>query len=116
MTRISRPPEEPVAQPPETGNGAAMACFLGAGIGALAMGLFVILNEAGFFAAPALYGPARGVSGRTTFATVVWIVAWVVLHARWRRRQIEPRPVFVTSLVLTFLGILGTLPPVWGLF
>ena len=43
-------------------NGAAMAAALGAGIGASAMGIFVLLNEAGLFAAPALYGPAGGVS------------------------------------------------------
>ena len=57
-------------------NGAAMAAALAAGIGAFAMGLFVLLNEAGLFAAPALYGPAGGVTGRTTFATVVWLGAW----------------------------------------
>jgi hypothetical protein len=49
--------------------------MLAAGIGAVAMGFFVILNEAGVFAAPALYGPAGGVTGRTTFATLVWLAA-----------------------------------------
>lgn len=56
-------------------NGRAMAAFLGAGIGAFAMGAFVLLNEAGVFAAPALYGPAGGLSGRAVFATVAWLIA-----------------------------------------
>lgn len=95
-------------------NGAAMAAFLGAGIGAFAVGLFVLLNELGLFTAPALYPPAGGVSGRTTFAMVVWLVAWGVLHARWRDREVAAGRVAVVIAVLTALGILGTLPPFWG--
>ena len=96
-------------------NGAAMAAILAAGIGAGAMAFFVILNEAGLFAAPALYGPAGGVTGRTTFATLVWLVVWGVLHTRWRTREIAPGCVFGVTLVLIGAGVLGTFPPVWGL-
>jgi hypothetical protein len=96
-------------------NGAATAAVLGAGIGSFAMGAFVLLNEAGLFAAPALYGPAGGVTGRTTFATVVWLLAWAVLHARWRSRNVVPEPVFRWTVVLVVLAILATFPPLWGL-
>ena len=96
-------------------NGAAMAAVLGAGIGSFAMGTFVLLNEAGLFVAPALYGPAGGVTGRTTFATGVWLLAWGVLHARWRSRDVVPGPVFRWTVVLVGLAILATFPPLWGL-
>ena len=96
-------------------NGAALAAFLAAGIGAFAMGLFVILNEAGLFAAPSLYGPAGGVSGRTTFAVVVWLIAWAVLHSRWKGRSLGSRGVHAATLVLIALGLILTFPPVWGL-
>ena len=96
-------------------NGAAMAAVLGAGIGSCAMGAFVLLNEAGLFAAPALYGPAGGVTGRTTFAAIVWLLAWTVLHARWRSREVAPGPVFTSTVVLVVLAIVATFPPVWGL-
>ena len=96
-------------------NGAAMAAVLGGGIGAFSMGAFVLLNEAGLFTAPALYGPAGGVTGRTTFATVVWLLAWGVLHARWRSREVAHGPVFTWTVVLVVLAILATFPPVWGL-
>jgi hypothetical protein len=96
-------------------NGAAMAAFLAAGIGSFAMGLFVILNEAGLFTAPSLYGPAGGVSGRTTFAAVAWLIAWGLLHSRWKSREVEPRPVYALTLVLIGLGLVATFPPVWGL-
>ena len=96
-------------------NGAAMAAVLGAGIGAFAMGAFVLLNEAGLFAAPALYGPAGGVTGRTTFGAIAWLLAWGVLHARWRSREVPSGRVFTWTLVLVGLAIVGTFPPVWGL-
>jgi hypothetical protein len=96
-------------------NGAAMAAVLGAGIGSCAMGVFVLLNEAGLFASPALYGPAGGVTGRTTFATIVWLIAWGVLHARWKSRDVAPGPVFTWTVVLVGLAIVATFPPVWGL-
>lgn len=96
-------------------NGAAMAAVLGAGIGSFAMGAFVLLNEAGLFAAPALYGPAGGVTGRTTFAMAVWLLAWGALHARWRSCEVAPGPVFMWTVVFVVLAILGTFPPLWGL-
>jgi hypothetical protein len=96
-------------------NGAALAAFLACGIGAFATGLFVILNEAGLFAAPALYGPAGGVTGRTTFAVVVWLIAWAVLHARWKDVEREARPVHTLTLLLIAIALLLTFPPVWGL-
>jgi len=106
----------PATQREPTTNGAALAAFLGAGIGAFAMGVFVILNEAGLFVAPSLYGPAGGVSGRTTFTVVAWVVSWGLLHSRWKNRQIESQRVSTVTLVLVGLGVLGTFPPVWGLF
>ena len=97
-------------------NGAAMAAVLSAGIGAFAVGFVVILNETGIFAAPALYGPAGGVSGRTTIATAIWLLVWLILHTRWKSRHVEPRPVNLATVVLIIGGILLTFPPVWSLF
>jgi hypothetical protein len=99
----------------EPTNGAAWAAFLAAGIGAFAMGLVVVLNEAGIFAVPALYPPAGGVSGRTTLAVAAWLVAWAVLHARWKDREVAPDRLSAATLVLVALGILGTFPPLWAL-
>jgi hypothetical protein len=96
-------------------NGSAMAALLGGGIGACAMGALVLLNEAGLFAAPALYAPAGGVSGRTTLATVVWLIAWAVLHNRWKTREIAPGRVSAVTMILIVIGVLGTFPPIWGL-
>jgi hypothetical protein len=96
-------------------NGSAMAAFLGAGIGAFSMGLLVLLNEAGIFVAPTLYGPAGGVTGRTTFAALVWLISWGLLHSLWKAREMAPGRVFALTLLLVGLGVLGTFPPLWGL-
>ena len=96
-------------------NGAALAAFLASGVGAFALGIFVILNEEGLFAAPSLYGPAGGVSGRTTLAAATWLITWVVLHRRWNERQLDPRRIHRTTSILTALGVVLTFPPVWSL-
>jgi hypothetical protein len=108
-------PVEPASAVREGTNGSAMAAFLGAGIGAFAMGAIVLLNEAGIFAAPALYAPAGGVSGRTTLAGIVWVIGWGLLHTRWKAREIAPRRICAVTAALTGLGILATFPPLWGL-
>jgi hypothetical protein len=99
----------------EVANGAAMAACLAAGVGTLALGLFVILNEAGVYVAPSLYGPAGGVSGRTTFGVVAWLLCWGVLHARWKRRRVDAPRILAVTVGLTLLGLLLMFPPVWGL-
>lgn len=70
---------EPTSERLGVANGSAMASFLAAGIGACAVGMFVLLNESGVFVAPALHAGAGGVSGRTTFSAAVWLIAWGAL-------------------------------------
>lgn len=109
--------ERLATDPPEVHgvtNGAALAAYLSAGIGAFAMGFVVLLNEMGLLTVPTLYEPAGGVSGRTTLAIVVWLVAWAVLHTRWKDRDVDPVRVGGLTLFLVALGILGTFPPFWG--
>ena len=96
-------------------NGTAMAAFLSSGIGTFAMGAMVLLNEAGLFAAPSLYAPAGGVTGRTTLATIVWLITWGTVHHRWRSREIAPGRIYAVTLALVALGVFATFPPVWGL-
>ena len=105
-----------IADARDVANGATLAAFLAAGIGAFAMGFVVILNEVGLFAAPALYGPAGGVSGRTTLAVAIWLAAWAILHHRWKARRMESRRVHAATVALVLLGLLLTFPPVWSLF
>jgi hypothetical protein len=97
-------------------NGAALAALLGAGIGAFALGVVVILHEAAGLSIPALYAPAGGASGRSAIGVVVWLIAWLTLHRLWKGREIHARRVQTITLVLIFLSIVFTFPPVWALF
>ena len=97
-------------------NGPALAALLAAGIGALALGLVVLLNEMGVLTVPALYAPAGGVSGRTTLGVVAWLIAWGVLHARWKARDVDAARVGVLTLLLVLASVVATYPPVWTLF
>lgn len=107
----SHPPPAPQGMP----NGQALAAALAAGIGAFALGLLVIANEAGIFTAPSLYPPSGGLSGRSTFAVAAWLIAWGVLHARWRHREVLVPRVLAWTLVLVGVGVVLNFPPVWGL-
>ena len=97
-------------------NGAALAAFVAAGTGAFAMGLISLLNAIGVLPVPTLYAPAGGVTGRTTLAVLLWLIAWAVLHSRWKDRDLAPSRAHAVTVVLTLLGILLAFPPLWALF
>jgi hypothetical protein len=55
------------------------------------------------------------VSGRTTLAIVVWLIAWGILHLRWRNRQLDGGRTSMICLMLIAGGLIATFPPLWGL-
>ncbi len=97
-------------------NGAALAAYMAAAVGAFATGLISLLNAAGVLPVPTLYSPAGGVTGRTTLAALIWLITRAVLHQRWKQRDLEPGRAHAVTVVLALLGILFALPPVWALF
>ena len=96
-------------------DGASLAAVMASGIGALAMGVFVIIHEAGIYSAPSLHAGAGGLSGRSTFAVITWLVAWAVLHQRWKGGGPDSGTVLRWTLILTIIGVVLCFPPVWGL-
>lgn len=102
----------------QTDEGPAAAALLAAGVGAFTLGLLTTLAEASTPIKDALViteevGP---LSGKTTYAVVVWLIAWVVLHVAARRRLRLSSAVLTVSLVLLGLGVLGTFPIFFELF
>lgn len=96
-------------------DGASLAAVMAAGIGAFAMGFFVIIHEAGIYSAPSLHAGAGGLSGRSTFAVITWLVAWAVLHGRWKAGGPGSATVLRWTLILAVIGVVLCFPPVWGL-
>jgi hypothetical protein len=99
-------------------NGPAAAAVLAAGIGCFALGLLTVLSTAFTPLANVLqfYQPTGPLSGVSTLAVVVWLIAWLVYHWLWRHKQMRFTTVFVTTLVLIILGVIGTFPPFYNLF
>ena len=100
--------EVAVAKP----DGPLAAVLLAAGIGAFALGLVTTLAEAssGFRDRLVLNAGVGPLSGKTVWATLIFVVAWAVLAARLRNRDGLLRSATTIFVVLTVLGLLGTFP------
>jgi hypothetical protein len=62
------------------------------------------------------YKPAGPLSGVTTSAIVVWLVVWFILHRLWHHRMVAMGRIRTAALVLLFLSVLLTFPPIADLF
>jgi hypothetical protein len=63
-----------------------------------------------------LLQPVGSLSGKTSCAVLIWLVAWAALHGHWKDKQLHFGWVFGATIVLVGLGLVGTFPPVWHLF
>ncbi len=95
-------------------NGPGAAAVLAAGIGSLAVAVFTIVADK---AAPVkslmnFYRPTGPLSGVTTCAIVVWLVAWALLHWRWSFRNVAVGRITAAAFILLLLSLLLTFPPI----
>jgi hypothetical protein len=99
-------------------NGAGAAAILAAGIGAFLVAVFAILADqfAAIKSMMIFWKPTGPLSGVTTCAIVIWLVAWAILHARWRNRSVALSRINAAAFVLLILGLLLTFPPIADLF
>jgi hypothetical protein len=98
-------------------NGEAAAALLAAGIGCLALGVVTTLAASTAIANSFKFVTAVGpLSGKTTIAVIVWLIAWVALHFALSKKQVDFTRVFVIALILVGLGLVGTFPPFYDLF
>jgi hypothetical protein len=97
---------------PDKREGPVAAAILAGGVGAFALGVLTTLAEM----SPSLkeflnfHDPVGPLAGKTTYAVLIWLVAWVVLHMAYRDKQVETRKALTVALVLVGLGALGTFP------
>src|ERR687898_2704091 len=91
-------------------EGPISAAIIAGGIGAFALGLLTTLAEAnetikGWLELKVSVGP---LSGKTTFAVVIWLVAWGILHGVLKNTRYETHRAFILAVILIALGVLGT--------
>ncbi|HEV2135346.1 MAG TPA: hypothetical protein VGR47_14015 [Terracidiphilus sp.] len=99
-------------------NGSGAAALLAAGIGALALAVISIAGDriAAFGKLMVFYKPTGPLSGVTTCAIVIWLAVWVAFDLRWKRRNVALGRVSSVALVLLFVALLLTFPPIADLF
>ena len=107
-------------------NGIAVAAYLSAMIGLLALGIVVFMCavskpfEEQIYALGKLWMPgAEGIgpySGKETVGLVAWLVSWVILHFSLRDKQLNGG-LWLTVFLLG-MGVATTLvwPPIWHFF
>jgi hypothetical protein len=94
-------------------NGPAAAAILAAGIGSFVLGILSLLGDAFDAIGKALnfYNPSGTLSGVTTIAIVVWLVAWFALARRWDTRTVTMAKINLLAFVGLAAGLLLTFPP-----
>jgi len=99
-------------------NGPGAAAILAAGIGCAAVGILAFAAAAWRPFANMLnfYDPTGPLSGKTTVAIIVWLVAWFVLFRLWKEKTVAMQTVNVVAFVLLGVGFLFTFPPFWAIF
>jgi asparagine N-glycosylation enzyme membrane subunit Stt3 len=105
--------QDQARSPTELPNGPGAAAILAAGIGCAAVGVLAFAGDASDAIGKALniYNPTGTLSGVTTFAIIIWLVAWFVLSRMWRGRTVGMAKVNVAAFLLLAVGFLLTFPP-----
>ncbi|MGH2605237.1 MAG: hypothetical protein ACRDG5_01475 [Anaerolineales bacterium] len=102
----------------ERPNGSAAAALVAGGLGSFAVGLMTVLAETsdGLRSLLALYKPAGPLSGKTTVAVAIWLVAWAVLGRLWGDKDVDFDRAATWAFVLLGAGLVATFPPFFELF
>jgi hypothetical protein len=103
---------------PALTNGSGAAALLAAGIGSFALAVLAIAADksAAVKAALAFYKPTGALSGVSTVAILLWLLIWVILDLRWRKRTVGVAQIFGIACVLLVLSFLLTFPPIADIF
>ncbi len=102
--------DEPEFQIP---NGGAAAAILSAGIGCFCVSLFGVLGDAFPTLAHLLdfYAPTGPLSGVTTTAIAVWLIAWSILSRFWGGKTVPVGKINAIAFLLLGMGFLLSFPP-----
>jgi hypothetical protein len=94
-------------------NGPGAAAILAAGIGCAAVGILAFAGDASDRIGKFLnfYNPTGTLSGVTTLAIIIWLIAWLVLDRTWKTRTVDANKINILSFVLLAVGFFLTFPP-----
>jgi hypothetical protein len=94
-------------------NGPGAAAILAAGIGCAVVGILAFAGDASDAIGKLLnFHNATGtLSGVTTVAIIVWLLAWFALNRTWQMQTVSMAKVNVAAYILLAVGFLLTFPP-----
>jgi hypothetical protein len=106
---------------PDRPDGPGAAAMLATGIGIFILGLATLLNEVStglhdLFEAMQMGRGVGPLAGKTIVAVIGWGIAWIILAAIWKGKEVGIKRVFWISLVLGVIGFVLTFPPVFLAF
>jgi hypothetical protein len=103
---------------PALTNGSGAAAILSAGIGSFALAVLACAGDrlAAVKNSLIFYKPTGPLSGVTTTAILIWLLAWGILEWCWRNRTVAVGRISAVALVLLGLSLLLTFPPIIDLF
>ncbi|HXR37955.1 MAG TPA: hypothetical protein VN776_02640 [Terracidiphilus sp.] len=109
---VSRP------NPPTLTNGSGAAAILAASIGSFVLSALALAGDKlpAVKAALIFYKPTGALSGVTTVAILIWLLAWGILEARWRKKTVALGLLSSVAFALFILSFLLTFPPIVDLF
>ncbi len=101
-------------------NGPVAAALLAGGIGCAVLGVLTFANLVNptnaFSTWLNWYKPVGALAGKTSLATIAFLLAWAILGLLWRRKEMHFGRIAVISFILLAVGLIGTFPPFWVLF
>lgn len=102
-------------------DGPAAAMLLAAGIGAVVLGIMIVLAEASPAANTWLgsFDPKLGVgalAGKVLWSVVAYAVSLAALWALWRNKDVNLKTISIVAYAMMGLGFLLTFPPFFQLF
>lgn len=99
-------------------NGSGAAAILSAGIGCFMVAVLAIAaDKLPWFKRLMIFSKPTGpLSGVTTCAVLIWLVAWAILEMNWRKRTVSLGYIATAGLILLCLSLLLTFPPIADLF
>lgn len=106
---------------PDKPDGPGAAMMVSAGIGIFVLGVLTVLAEASEDAKTWLvkweWGQGVGsLAGKTTIASLAYVLSLVVLWAVWRQKDTDLKKAFYVGLGLGVLGAIGTFPTFFQAF
>jgi hypothetical protein len=105
----------------EKPDGPGAAAMIAAGVGIFVLGFFttgaVISSGLKSFLAWWEWGQGVGpLAGKSTVATIIWLITWLVLYLLWKNKDVVLKTAFYIGLTLGILGAIMTFPLFFDLF